>query len=219
VAVIVLLTTIYVRTPLEFSIFPSLLLATTLLPPVLAQPAGGGGGGGQRMQGGGINYAPQPAVYVVGLVDAKNRTVGIRAADGRTGTVHVAESVYDLSKLKSGDKIRVDFIQPDVQRLQFARIDLHAHRAGRRLQQAGQQPTGGGLARARLAHQGQALAPRDGEAQVVDGVDERGGPAKRAPAPVLRPTTGRRAAPSPNSTCAASLRETSSSSKMYSSFS
>src|SRR5271156_3740012 len=30
VAVIMLLTTIYVRTPLEFSIFPSLLLATTL---------------------------------------------------------------------------------------------------------------------------------------------------------------------------------------------
>src|SRR5262245_17577943 len=30
IAVIVLLTTIYVRTPLEFSIFPSLLLATTL---------------------------------------------------------------------------------------------------------------------------------------------------------------------------------------------
>ena len=29
-AVIILLTTIYVRTPLEFSIFPSLLLATTL---------------------------------------------------------------------------------------------------------------------------------------------------------------------------------------------
>src|SRR5262245_57970072 len=30
IAVIVLLTTIYVRTPLEFSVFPSLLLATTL---------------------------------------------------------------------------------------------------------------------------------------------------------------------------------------------
>ena len=30
IAVIVLLTTIYVRTPLEFNIFPSLLLATTL---------------------------------------------------------------------------------------------------------------------------------------------------------------------------------------------
>jgi hypothetical protein len=86
------------------------LFATMLLPPVLAQPAGGGA---QRMQGGGINYAPQPAVYVVGLVDVKNRTVGLRAADGKTGTVHVGESVYDLSKLKPGDKIRVDFIQPD----------------------------------------------------------------------------------------------------------
>src|SRR5919108_5746610 len=30
VAVLVLLTTIYVRTPLEFSVFPSMLLATTL---------------------------------------------------------------------------------------------------------------------------------------------------------------------------------------------
>src|SRR5918912_4603372 len=30
IAVLVLLTTIYVRTPLEFSVFPSLLLATTL---------------------------------------------------------------------------------------------------------------------------------------------------------------------------------------------
>ncbi len=35
VAIIMLLTTIYVRTPLEFSIFPSLLLATTLLRLVL----------------------------------------------------------------------------------------------------------------------------------------------------------------------------------------
>ena len=35
VAVIMLLTTIYVRTPLEFSIFPSLLLATTLFRLVL----------------------------------------------------------------------------------------------------------------------------------------------------------------------------------------
>src|SRR5262249_43809874 len=35
IAVILLLTTIYVRTPLEFSIFPSLLLATTLFRLVL----------------------------------------------------------------------------------------------------------------------------------------------------------------------------------------
>jgi len=35
IAIIMLLTTIYVRTPLEFSIFPSLLLAATLLRLVL----------------------------------------------------------------------------------------------------------------------------------------------------------------------------------------
>jgi hypothetical protein len=89
------------------------LLAAMLLQPVLAQPGGGGGGGGQRMQGGGINYAPEPAVYSVVLVDARARTVRLRAADGRTGLVHVAEGVYDLSTLKAGDKIRVDFAEPE----------------------------------------------------------------------------------------------------------
>ena len=58
IAVIMLLTTLYVRTPLEFSIFPSLLLATTLFRLVLnvghdavdsyprgrRRPAGGGRG-------------------------------------------------------------------------------------------------------------------------------------------------------------------------------
>jgi len=89
------------------------LLAALLLQPVLAQQAGGGAGGAQRTQGGGINYAPQAAVYAVTGVDAKGHTVRLRAEDGRTGTVHVAEGVYDLSKLKAGDKIRVDFVVPD----------------------------------------------------------------------------------------------------------
>jgi hypothetical protein len=89
------------------------LLAAMLLQPVLAQQAGGGGGGGQRMQGGGINYAPQAAVYSVILVDPTGHTLRLRAADGRTGVVHVADSIYDLSKLKAGDKIRVDFVVPE----------------------------------------------------------------------------------------------------------
>jgi len=89
------------------------VLTAALLQPVLAQPAGTANGGGQRMQDGGINYAPQPAVYSVILVDPRTRTVRMRAADGRTGVVNVAESVYDLSKLKAGDRIRVDFIAPD----------------------------------------------------------------------------------------------------------
>jgi hypothetical protein len=89
------------------------LLAVMLLQPVLAQQAGAGDGGGQRMQGGGINYAPQAAVYSVLSIDADARTVQLRAADGRTGAVYVAEDIYDLSKLKPGDKIRVDFVVPD----------------------------------------------------------------------------------------------------------
>ena len=89
------------------------LLATMLLQPAVAQRAGGGDGRGQRMQGGGINYAPQPAVYSVVSVDSYARTVRLRAADGRTGDVYVSEGVYDVSKLKSGDRIRVDFVIPD----------------------------------------------------------------------------------------------------------
>jgi hypothetical protein len=89
------------------------LLAAMLLQPALAQRVGGGDGGGQRMQGGGINYAPQAAVYSVVSVDSYARTVRMRAADGRTGDVYVADGVYDLSKLKGGDKIRVDFVVPD----------------------------------------------------------------------------------------------------------
>jgi hypothetical protein len=88
-------------------------LAAMLLQPLFAQQAGGGGGGGQRMQGGGINYAPQAAVYSVISIDSDARTVQLRAGDGRTGAVYVAEDIYDLSKLKPGDKVRVDFVLPD----------------------------------------------------------------------------------------------------------
>ena len=89
------------------------LLAAMLLQPAFAQRGGAGEGGGQRMQGGGINYAPQPAVYSVVSVNSYSRTVRMRAADGRTGDVYVGDGIYDLSKLKSGDRIRVDFVAPD----------------------------------------------------------------------------------------------------------
>ena len=89
------------------------LLAATSLQPALSQQAGGGDGGGQRMQGGGINYAPRPAIYSVISIDSYTRTVRLRASDGRTGDVYVAEGIYDMSKLKTGDKIRVDFVAPD----------------------------------------------------------------------------------------------------------
>jgi hypothetical protein len=79
----------------------------------LAQRAGDGDRAGRRSQGGGINYAPQPDVYSVISIDTYARTIRMSDADGRTGDVHVAEGVYDLSTLKPGDKIRVDFVVPD----------------------------------------------------------------------------------------------------------
>ena len=67
----------------------------------------------QRMVGGGLNYAPRPAVYVVISINRAARLVRLRAADGRTGDVLFPEGVYDLSTLKAGDEIRVDFVKPD----------------------------------------------------------------------------------------------------------
>ena len=68
----------------------------------------------QRMVGGGLNYAPKPAVYVVISVNPEARTVQLRRpSDGRTGNVAVDAQVFDVSTLKPGDKIRVDFIAPD----------------------------------------------------------------------------------------------------------
>ena len=96
------------------------LLAAALLSPALAQVGGGAGagpgggvGGRRNADGQGINYAPEPAVYAVLSVDADARTVELQAANGRTGMVRVGPSVYDLSRLKAGDRIKVDFVVPD----------------------------------------------------------------------------------------------------------
>jgi hypothetical protein len=66
----------------------------------------------QRMVGGGLNYAPRPAVYAVVSLNRDDRMVRLRAADGRTGDVLFPEGVFDLSTLKAGDQIRVDFVKP-----------------------------------------------------------------------------------------------------------
>ena len=71
------------------------VLAATLLQAVLAQ---------------GVNNAPPPAIYSVISIDPDNRMVRLRAMDGRTANVHVPGDVYDLSKLKPGAKIKVDFV-------------------------------------------------------------------------------------------------------------
>jgi hypothetical protein len=92
-------------------LFLVMILAVAALPPAMAQRADGGEG--RRMQGGGINRAPMPQVFEVVSVDSYSRTVTIRASDGATGDVHVPEGVYDLSKLKPGEKIQVNFLVQD----------------------------------------------------------------------------------------------------------
>jgi hypothetical protein len=60
------------------------------------------------------NYAPAAAgIFEVVSVQASERVIRLRASDGKTLDVNVAEHVYDVSKLKAGNKLKVDFFQPD----------------------------------------------------------------------------------------------------------
>ena len=86
------------------------LSAVCALTPALAQREGEGG---RRMQGGGINYAPEPGIFVVVSTDDYAQTVKLRGANGATADVYVNSNVYDLSKLKPGDRIQVNFLEPD----------------------------------------------------------------------------------------------------------
>jgi hypothetical protein len=67
----------------------------------------------RRNQSGTINYAPRPGVFTVVSVDAYNRTVRLRARNGAAADVYVGDRVYDLAKLKPGDRLQVDFLVPD----------------------------------------------------------------------------------------------------------
>ena len=67
------------------------------------------------------NYAPAAAgVFEVVSVQASGRVIRLRASDGKTLDVNVAEHVYDVSKLKAGNKLKVDFFQPDEENPKFS---------------------------------------------------------------------------------------------------
>jgi len=51
-------------------------------------------------------------VHEVLSVRAADRVIRLRDKEGKEADVHVQEHVYDLSKLKAGDKVKVDFFQP-----------------------------------------------------------------------------------------------------------
>ena len=83
---------------------------------VEAQRVGGvGDRPGVRNPAGGVNQGQPPGEYVVDSVDNYNRTIRLRAADGSTRDVVVPDGVYDVSKLKGGDKVQVNFLEPDGQ--------------------------------------------------------------------------------------------------------
>ncbi len=67
----------------------------------------------RRNQSGSINYAPRPAVYEVVAVDTYERVLQLRERSGAIVDVRVPEDVFDLSTLKPGDRLRVDFLVPN----------------------------------------------------------------------------------------------------------
>ena len=66
-----------------------------------------------RNRAGTINHAPRPGVYTVVGVDAYDRVVRLRDRNGGVAEVYVGDGVYDLSKLRVGGRVRVDFVVPD----------------------------------------------------------------------------------------------------------
>jgi hypothetical protein len=65
-------------------------------------PRNRGGGGGPGM-----------GVYKVVAIDTYARTIDVQAADDSVSTVKVPEGVYELSKLKVGDRIQINFYVSD----------------------------------------------------------------------------------------------------------
>jgi hypothetical protein len=82
---------------------------------VKAQRVGGVGDRPGVRNPGGVNQGQPPGEYVVDSVDNYARMVRLRAADGSTREVFVPDGVYDVSKLKGGDKVQVNFLEPDGQ--------------------------------------------------------------------------------------------------------
>lgn len=62
---------------------------------------------------GGVAGGQPDAIFQVKSVDTYARTVDLQGPDGTVSTVKVPEGVYDLSKLKTGDRIQVSFYVPD----------------------------------------------------------------------------------------------------------
>lgn len=61
----------------------------------------------------GVAAGQPPGLFVVRAVNDRDNVVQLSDADGRTGAVYVRPDVFDLSELKPGDEVLVDFFVPN----------------------------------------------------------------------------------------------------------
>lgn len=78
-----------------------------------AVPAADRAGRSTFHTGDGVNRAPLPGTFTVVSVDSYSQIVRMRASDGSVGDVYVGSNTFDISKLKPGDQIQVDFLETD----------------------------------------------------------------------------------------------------------
>jgi hypothetical protein len=60
----------------------------------------------------GMNYAPAAGVFKVDKVDTRENILRLSDGDGRSADVYVNPRMFDLSTLKPGDQVAVDFFVP-----------------------------------------------------------------------------------------------------------
>jgi hypothetical protein len=95
------------------------LVATAALGSAEAQRVGGNRGdlGDRVLRPGTIPADEAYAPMAIGTLEVlsvrpADRVIRLRDKNGKAADVQVQEHVYDLSKLKPGDKVKVDFYQP-----------------------------------------------------------------------------------------------------------
>jgi len=96
------------RTSLTFLGFVMVVAAVTLSSPASGQKREEP----HRNQNNGVANPLANGVFTVVSVEPYGRTVEMQ---GPTGTVkvHVGEGIYDISKLKPGEQVQVNFLVPD----------------------------------------------------------------------------------------------------------
>ena len=82
--------------------------------PIAGPPRPGGVFGPGRFPAAsdGVNRTLPPGIFVVRTINARENLLQLSDADGRTARVLVDPAVFDLTELKSGDEVLVDFVVP-----------------------------------------------------------------------------------------------------------